>query len=51
MVYSKHCNVEQERGKEGGEGVDSQTLASATQLQARLEIWEEEALGGLLGHH
>lgn len=26
--------------------VDSQTLPSTTQLQTRLEIWEEEALGG-----
>lgn len=30
--------------------VDSQTLPSTTQLQTRLEIWEEEALRGLLGH-
>lgn len=29
--------------------VDSQTLPSATQLQTRLEIWEEEALGGSAG--
>lgn len=33
------------------ESVDSQTLPSTTQLQTRLEIWEEEALGGLPGHH
>ena len=26
--------------------VDSQTLPSTTQLQTRLEIWEEEAWGG-----
>lgn len=45
MVYSKHCNVEQEREGTLAVSVDSQTLSSTTQLQARLEIWEEEALG------
>lgn len=29
--------------------VDSQTLPSTTQLQTRLEIWEEKAFGGLTG--
>lgn len=27
--------------------VDSQTLCSTTQLQTRLEIWEEEPFGGV----